>query len=371
MDTRMTSLRTSPCPPPHPVGSELYSAPRSSAGAKPGDLIRYGEIESPAGSKGYVIVYWSRTIAGEPVAVSGVLYQPTPSPAGQPLPIVAWAHGTYGLGDHCTTRAYFSSSCRTDLVSLAVQAGAVFVATDYQGLGVPGAHPYLVGQSAACNVLDSIRAAAQLTGTGPSPRSLVLGWSQGGGAALFAAELQPTYAPELQVKGAVAVAPAAELNILPAVLDGGPRFGYLLMAAYGFRAAYPQLLIYDRLLTGVGRAALKRIGTQCVEQILGDFANRRGAEFGVDALLDVPDFRRRLEQNSPGSTWTSVPILLIHGEDDDTIPAEVSRILALKYTGLGVPISMKLFPGFGHPDVFDAASGDILCYAADCLMGRR
>jgi len=38
--------------------------------------------------------------------------------------------------------------------------GYVVVATDYEGLGDPGVHPYLVGVSEAYAVLDSVRAAS-------------------------------------------------------------------------------------------------------------------------------------------------------------------------------------------------------------------
>ena len=82
-----------------------------------------------------------------------------------------------------------------------VSQGYVVVATDYEGLGTPGTHPYLVGESEARGVLDIVKAAQQIPETGASNKTFVWGQSQGGQAALFAGEIQPTYAPELDLLG--------------------------------------------------------------------------------------------------------------------------------------------------------------------------
>ena len=93
------------------------------------------------------------------------------------------------------------------------------------------------------------------------------GHSQGGGAALFAAELAPTYAPDLQVVGAIAGAPAAELATVAAANDGGPYAGFSLMALVGFHAAYPTLS-YDAVLNDAGKAAVAAIDGECSDEIL-------------------------------------------------------------------------------------------------------
>jgi pimeloyl-ACP methyl ester carboxylesterase len=81
--------------------------------------------------------------------------------------------------------------------------GMAVVATDYQGLGTPGPHPYMAVRPGAYGVLDSIRAVQQsfpLIGK----RILLAGYSQGAGAVFGAAALQPSYAPELDVRGTIA-----------------------------------------------------------------------------------------------------------------------------------------------------------------------
>ena len=356
---------------------ELVGPPWHSGGRrepKPGTLLHHRAIAGPPAAESYRIVYSSTTVTGRPVPVSGVVYLPKDATGRRASanPVVAWAHGTYGLGAMCSTEDYFSASaCRRDVVLSALRRGATFVATDYEGLGERRAgcagHPYLVSSAAGRNVLDSIRAVAELVGAPPRSQTVAVGWSQGGGAALFAAELLQEYAADLDLRGVVAVAPAADLNRLVSVHDGGPRFGYLLMAAYGFLAAYPELRHHARLLTDEGRAAISRIGGWRVEQILDTFAGRRGSEFGVTAVLGLPAFRHRLAANSAGSRGTMVPILLVHGTEDDTIPAVESRRLADRYAASGTPVSIRVRPGAGHPDIYDAALADIEAFVSERL----
>jgi pimeloyl-ACP methyl ester carboxylesterase len=104
--------------------------------------------------------------------------------------------------------AYFSGLAKEGLPEGQFNNGAIVVATDYEGLGTPGTHTYLVGRSEGANVLDAIRAARQVTGT--EGQSITIGHSQGGGAALWAAQMAPEYATDVNLVGAVAAAPATE-----------------------------------------------------------------------------------------------------------------------------------------------------------------
>ena len=90
-----------------------------------------------------------------------------------------------------------------------LRAGFVVTATDYSGLGTPGVERYLIGADEARDVLNSVRAARALTATGAGTRVAVYGHSQGGHAALWTGDVAPTYAPEFQIVGVAAAAPAA------------------------------------------------------------------------------------------------------------------------------------------------------------------
>ena len=95
-----------------------------------------------------------------------------------------------------------------------LENGYAIAATDYPGLGTPGPHPYLVGDSEARAVIDSVRAARSFPGLENSTRYAVWGHSQGGQAALFTGMIAKSYAPELQLVGVAAAAPATDLSAL-------------------------------------------------------------------------------------------------------------------------------------------------------------
>lgn len=138
---------------------------------------------SPGGSSAFTIRYRSTGIDGRPIETSGVVIVPRgPAPAAG-RDIVAWAHGTTGIADACAPSATAAAFQITGLEAL-LQRGYVVVATDYEGLGTPGPHPYLAGPSAARSIFDAVRAARAMTQAAASDRAVVVGISQGGHAAL-------------------------------------------------------------------------------------------------------------------------------------------------------------------------------------------
>ena len=361
---------------PAPAGDAFYTPPSPLPAGPPGDVIWSRPFAGPSGSQGWEVLYLSTTVDGAPVAVSGVVIAPAATAAPAPVEgrtVLSWAHGTTGMGDACAPSKQYAEGRASEvlLAQLAVARGFVYAATDYQGLGPPGDHPYVVGRSEGRNVLDAARAAERLTGTGATPTSKVLVWghSQGGGAALFAAELAPTYAPDLQVVGAIAGAPAAELATVAAANDGGPYAGFSLMALVGFHAAYPGLS-YDAVLNDAGKAAVAAVDDACGDEILRSYAGRHLADFVVADPATVPGWSDAYAANEPGHTATAVPIFLYQGEADQIIPVGVSATLLKDYCALGVPVSRKTYPGADHTSVIPAAVADILAFANDRLAGK-
>ncbi|MPQ96890.1 alpha/beta fold hydrolase [Modestobacter sp. I12A-02628] len=352
-----------------PGGSEFYIAPPTAVASEPGDLIWARQIESPEDGEGYGILYWSTAADGSLIPVSGVLF--VPESGADTAPVLAWAHGTDGLGDGCAPSVSFFSG-QGDLAALAEHAiddGAVFVATDYQGLGTPGEHPYMVNELSARNVLDSVRAASRFTGA-ESPAVALMGQSQGGAAALFAAELQPTYAPELSLIGAAALSVPYGLDSLADVLEGGQAFGYVPMTVHGYGATYPELDVDGADLNDAGRTALDDIGDQCIGQIIEEFAGKSQDDYGLDAVLDDPRFRAELDRNDLGHVMPTVPVFLAHGKLDDTIPVESVRELGRAYCEGGVTVEGKVYPDAGHVDVLEAASDDLFTFLEDRAAGE-
>ena len=208
----------------------FYVAPDPLPDGKPGDIIRSEPLPgAPAGSQAWKVLYLSVGFDGSPTAVSGIVVAPTtattggttpgsaPSGSAGPAggrPVLSWAHPTTGVVDAC------APSTMTDVFALIpgletfLAAGYVVAATDYEGLGTAGVHPYLIGESEGHGVLDAARPPRNLPDTGAGDELLLWGHSQGGQASLFAGQLAPTYAPELKLVATAAAAPAGELQAL-------------------------------------------------------------------------------------------------------------------------------------------------------------
>ncbi len=349
-----------------PAAPAFYDQPTAPPGAKPGDVIWARPVAAPAGARGFGILYWSTAVDGDLVAVSGVFIEPADAKAGGPRRIVGGAHSTTGLGDQCApSRGFFDGTGRENpVVGQIVERGWSYVESDYQGLGTPGEHPFADARSAAHGVLDSIRAATLLAAASGS-ETVLLGQSQGGGATLLAAELAPVYAPDLTVRGAIALAPPSDLNRLDDQLAGGPYAGYLLMSLHGLLASYPNLDADASGLTDAGRTALAEIRTRCAADILAEYEGAGEREFGLDKVFDARDFTAALARSDPANQPLRVPTLLIHGEEDDTIPVENSRDLVRRYCASGAPLTAHFIPDAGHVDILFAAQTEIQSYLTD------
>src|SRR5690606_26049679 len=114
------------------------------------------------GAMVYRILYRSTGLKGETIAVSGIVIAPDRTPTDpRGWPVVAWAHPTTGIARHCAPSLMPNPVAMIPGVDQMIRQRFVIVATDYPGMGGPGVHPYLVGESEARAVLDSVRAARE------------------------------------------------------------------------------------------------------------------------------------------------------------------------------------------------------------------
>ena len=140
------------------------------------------------------IMYASQDAQGRPIAVTGTVLTPTaPWTGGGERPVISYAVGTQGAADRCAPSRTLSTGVQYEGVGITslLSRGHAVVVTDYEGLGTPGTHTYMVREAQAHAVLDAVRAAAQVSGSGVTATAPVAlaGYSQGGGASAAAAEL--------------------------------------------------------------------------------------------------------------------------------------------------------------------------------------
>jgi pimeloyl-ACP methyl ester carboxylesterase len=250
-----------------------------------GRPLRHRPIATPAGLEGAgqntLIIYKSSKddAQGTPVAVSAILALPKGEPGPGGWPVIAWAHGTVGSADKCAPSMDKAEDPGSEplrlhqvinrsphpMLNAFLEAGYAVVMSDYEGLGTAGPHPYLDGVSQARSILDAVRAARQLSmgehgQARLSTRVAIVGHSQGGQAALFAAHQQPGWTPELHLVGVAAIAPASKLELLqylPAVAEDDAEarasMPFLVLVIQGALRAQPTLDL-DRIFTTRGKS---------------------------------------------------------------------------------------------------------------------
>ncbi|MBU3068133.1 lipase family protein [Nocardia sp. NEAU-G5] len=319
----------------------------------PGSVI--GVDPKPAGfhglSGGSVIDYWMTGSDGAPRRASGALFVPPGrAPAGG-WPIMAYDHGTSGLGSGCGGMSApgpmaGENSAQDQLLQYFVSKGFAVVAPDYLGLGRfdTGPHPYLERRTEATSTIDLVRA-ARAANSALSRTWVVTGTSQGGQAALGAGHLQRTYAPDLDFRGTITIDPESDLEaVLPA---GGPwvsevpgvggdaTTAFIAMTLVGLRETHPEANV-DSYLSPRGREVLDSAGALCLPGIVKQV---RGASIGdlLSRQLTTPSFQAALDSYMavPTSGYNA-PILLLTNVTDNVIPPPFHAALAAQFVANGV-----------------------------------
>ncbi|MFD9336283.1 lipase family protein [Streptomyces sp. NPDC060028] len=390
------------CAPGAPIGPEgekFYDPPSPLPEGDHGDLIWARRVDAPNGARACRILYLSTLQSGTPVAVSGIVAWPDAPAPRSGRNVVAWAHGTVGgprmcapsaaprpavdLVDYFTYDSPFGIDVGVPALTQFLDSGDVVVGTDYQGLGTPGVHQYTVAVTETNNVLDSVRAARQITATHSNRKTAILGWSQGGGAALFAGQNYTSYTPETQLVGVAGLAPAANLGpdfeglVLPGPTDAtsAAHNAALRINVYrGFLAAYPELKATD-VLKPAGLEALRGDGVACIEHFSDVIQNNVGNNGQLDTLFkplsEVPEiWHQRFRENTAGLVTSLVPVLVMQGTADTVINPNSTDEYVKRACRFDEPIEYTKYEGATHQTIPDVAEPEYLGWIADRFAGR-
>lgn len=346
---------------------DFYAEPDDLADHPPGALIRSAEVKKTPSGVLYRVMYASQSLEGDPIAVTGLVGVPTgDAPAGG-RPVLGYAHWTTGLADECAPSRMLDATTER-IIDGFMSRGMVVAATDYEGLGTPGLHAYLVGESEARGVLDAIRAAREVPGSQTSDRAVVWGHSQGGHAALFTAQLAADWAPEIDLVGAAAGAPPSEFSLLSETVGDSTNLGYLAMIAAGISAAVPEAEL-DDILTSEAIDLLDVVEEECVAGVLQAFSGRPASEIVAADPGTVTVWREAIAATDPGHAKSDVPLFVFHGADDELVPARGSEILFGRLCSLGQVVERKVYEGQNHGGVVLAAMGDLVAWLEARLAG--
>jgi pimeloyl-ACP methyl ester carboxylesterase len=363
--------------PTGPSGVKFYTPPKKLPGKTHGDLIRARKLKGAAAlksaSSNELVLYRSTSADGKPVAVSGTVAIPKGKTPKGGWPVISWGHGTTGIADRCAPSRDSAGNSAHGYIDYAyptlngyLKAGYAVVQTDYQGLGTPGTHQFLVGVPEGRSVLDMVRAARKLDPR-LSRKVALVGHSQGGQAVLYAASLAPKWTPELKVKGTVAFAPVSHLSeqaaLIPALTSPSSLSAYAGIILRGADTAAPKADL-SSLLSDRGKALYPQTLTKCQADLVKP--NSFGGVAAADLIRSGADLKP-LEQvlaarDDVESVRIKTPVQVDQGTADTTVFPNFTDDLAKQFAARKNPLTYLKYDGVSHGGVVTAANKNALSF---------
>ncbi|MFO1024226.1 MAG: lipase family protein [Acetobacteraceae bacterium] len=347
---------------------------------QPGRLLRSEPLDPSLGVPGAArqlrILYTSTNgvDGATPVVVSGALFLPHGAPPPGGWKLIAWAHGTTGLADICAPSWQGRSSRDRSYLGEWLAQGYAVVATDYQGLGTPGPHPYVLARPEAYSVLDSIRAVLQ-GGFGLANRAVVVGQSQGAGAAFATGGIAPAYAPEIAVEGVVATglpypsAPPPRPPTGEAATQGNHVFAYYLYIALTLQQSLGLARAED-LVTAKARPALEDARGTCVSEMF-----RTVMASGLNtANGPTPAYRDAYVAALPALRYPTLalkmPVFVGTGAEDHDVRPSAQLRLVRDACAAGTVLQAHLYTGLSHSAAVNGSLPDSLPFVRRIFAGE-
>ncbi|HEV2738344.1 MAG TPA: lipase family protein [Candidatus Elarobacter sp.] len=362
---------TTAAPAAGPPGAAFYVPPSPLPPGRHGDVIWTRPLTTaaalPHASQNVLVLYHTTSVDGRDVAVSGTVAIPSGTPPRRGgWPVISWAHGTTGDAPACTPSLDDANAPEhwylgpvDALLDSFVARGYAVVQTDYEGQGTPGVHPYLVGVAEGRDVVDMVRAARAVSPQIGS-RYVVMGHSQGGQSALFAASLARAWAPELAPLGGVALAPASHLGPWLRGLTSRQEpylgFGFAALLIRGYASIDPAIHP-ERLLSDAAMPLQPQLTDRCVLGLIkpDSWAGISPAKaFRSDA--DLAPLLRQADANEPGAQAYGIPLLMLQGTADTTVAPASTDLVRSELCAKQATLTYRAMPGATHngmlPDSF-------------------
>lgn len=346
--------------------------------ATPGKLLRSEPLDQalslPNAASAQRILYTSLDgIDGKtPIVVSGALFIPKgKAPAGG-WPVASWGHGTVGVADICAPSWAGRSYRDVQYLNRWLEEGYAIVATDYQGLGVPGGHPLLNNRMAAYGILDAAKAVVAGV-PGLADKVLIIGQSQGGAGAFAAGAYAATYAPKLGVKGSIGtgviytvgsknVGEQDQDKVDPALAYGF----YTLLAAQQYDPSIdPREFYTDKALP-----LFEQARTSCLSALVSDVVGTGLTPANAKKDYKGDQLKPWLAQVSYPTLKLAQPIFIGTGAEDKTPAAATQVALMQDACKAGSVVQGHLYKGLGHSETVNASLKDSIPFARQVISGQ-
>lgn len=326
----------------------------------PGGLIRTvplnPELSVAGAARAYRILYSTTDQHNSPAVSTGVVFVPPGEAPPGGWPVIAWAHGTVGLGDDCTPSAQPRSARDNEYLSHWLNESYVVVGSDYTGLGTPGLMSYLNSVATAHAIIDSVIAAHHMN-LPLSPKWALVGQSQGGAAAVASARWATEFSKGsgLDYRGVVATGTPA--NIDDVIITAGPDMvlppglgpiasAYTAYILAGFRELRPDV---NSVLTPAGLTAANQAETLCTAPLSAAVAGLTPPQFFSAPLASLPGMRGALADfmGTPIAGYDR-PIFLGVGLKDRDVPPSSTLKFADQLKANGQDVALYVYPDDDH-----------------------
>jgi pimeloyl-ACP methyl ester carboxylesterase len=342
----------------------------------------YGQFTPvPYGARVFTVRY-STQDRGQLVEATGTLGVPfNQGDAPGQFPLVLFLHGTSGFTNACAPSRQVADQGL--IVALLASQGWMTVVPDYIGMdgeADPAAppelhHAYLGMEQTAVGSLDMLRAtndllSGQLSEVGlPGTEVVLWGGSQGGHAVFACDRLAPFYAPEFEIRAAVAMVPPTDLIGLGeyALSSANPATIALAASLVSLRRWYNGGAPLDQLLTDQDPNFLASLLLSVMDSTC-DFKDQFGELTSVSqvyqpAAIEAAAAGRLgefepwgcyMSENSLATTSTPrrnrTPILFVLGEQDTLVDTKTERRDFERLCAQGYALKYLECAGAGHTD---------------------
>lgn len=366
----------------------FYRADRAEvADLAPGSVLRAREVDVAVGGwipqrvGAWQVLYRSSDVDGAPIAAASTILLPWRAEPRPLRPVLSYQCAI----DAVAAEGFPSYSLRRGthtfggvppwellIIGSAVRRGWAVSIPDHEGLDGRWGAPREPGHIA----LDGVRAAMGYTPLGLTPESPVglWGYSGGGLATAWAAEVAPTYAPELDIVGAALGSPVGNPASVFLRLNKTRFAGLPFMFVAGLCRAYPEIqALLDRHCTPEGTEAFARLARMTTLSATLAFAGR-----DLEDLLDLPladllaqpQMVRVLADIQLGGAVPSAPLLVTQAVHDQLIAVEEIDELVAAYVEGGAHVTYLRDRLSEHVSMHPLGAPTALDWLGDRFAGR-
>jgi alpha-beta hydrolase superfamily lysophospholipase len=346
-----------------PSDDPFYQPPPGYQHAEPGTVLRSRDVELaflgliPQRITATQLLYRTMDFKGTPEAAATTVIVPAERAAGQVCPLVSYQCAIDAVSSRCfpsyalrrRAKALGAiSQLELLLITAAVAEGWAVSVPDHEGLHGMWGVPFEPGY----RVLDGIRATLRYERLALSPQAPVglWGYSGGGLASAWAAEMCGEYAPELDIAGAVLGSPVGDLGNTFRRLNGGWFAGLPAMVVAALQHAYPDL---DRVIkehtSEEGRTLLESLEKMTTAEAVIKMAGKNVGDFldePLEATLSRPEVSQVFDYIRLGAAVPTPPVLIVQAVHDYIIDVHDIDALADAYSAGGADVTY-------HRDAFN------------------